>query len=56
MGYNKLMIPLFPRIIWINKLHDLMKRFSLTKGAIRKIRFLVIIATITRKKNALSKT
>ena len=48
------LIPFFSRIVWIKKFHDLMKRFSLTKVAIKKEKHIisVIIATIARRKYA----
>ena len=51
------LIPFFSRIVWINKLHDLMKGFFLRKVAmeIGKIHFSVIIVTIAKTKNASSK-
>ena len=52
------LIPFFSRIVWIDKLYDLMKRFFPNKGCHgnRKNIFPVILAMIAKRKNFSSKT
>ena len=52
------LIPFFSRIVWIDKLHDLMKGFFPYKGChgYRKNIFSGIIARIAKRENASSKT
>ena len=52
-----LLIQFFSRIVWIDKLYDLMKRFFPNKGYCgnRKRIFPVIIARIAKRENASQK-